>query len=166
MIEKFLNPNLKVETVDNHHEVQLDDDKALENLHTELSKTSAAYFEKDQEINLCLRVPKLTNAKARRHVSIVCLIDVSGSMNDVCGAAEGGKAFTRLDLVKHVLNVLVASLNYTDQLALVEFSDDSEVVLDLVNMTPENKVIAKNYIKALKTIGGTNTLPGLYTWKF
>lgn len=162
LIEKFLNPNLKVETVDNHHEVQLDDDKALENLHTELSKTSAAYFEKDQEINLCLRVPKLTNAKARRHVSIVCLIDVSGSMDDVCGAAEGGKAFTRLDLVKHVLNVLVASLNYTDQLALVEFSDDSEVVLDLVNMTPENKVIAKNYIKALKTIGGTNTLPGIH----
>ena len=29
-------------------------------------------------------------------------------------------------------------------------------------MTTENKVLAKNYIKSLQTIGGTNTLPGIH----
>lgn len=132
----------------------------LETLQTELSKIKAVFSESDININLCLSVPKCE--KGRRPVSFVCLIDVSGSMDDIVGAAEGGKAFTRLDLVKHVLNVLVASLNDTDQLSLITFSDESECILELCDMTDLNKVMAKNLIKSLQTIGGTNTLPGIH----
>ena len=137
-----------------------DTKKIVDNLQSELGKLNATYFEQDSKINLRLTVPKFENG--RRPISFVCLIDISGSMDDIVGVAEGGKAFTRLDLVKHVLNVLVASLTSSDQLALVTFSDNSEIALELCYMTKENKILAKNHIKSFHTTGGTNTLPGIH----
>lgn len=162
LIDRSLNQSIKVTDLSTttHEVTRVEDGKILEDLHSDLNKISAAYFEKENLTNLCLKMPMLKNIESRRHVSFVCLIDVSGSMDEVVGAAEGGKAFTRLDLVKHVLNVLVASLNDNDQMSLITFSDDSEIILDLVNMTQGNKTFAKSFIQSLRTIGGTNTLPG------
>jgi Mg-chelatase subunit ChlD len=82
-------------------------------------------------------------------------------MGSIVGGGEGGKAFTRLDLVKHVLNVLVASLESTDQLSLITFSDNTEVVLDLVGMTQENKILAKNHIRQMQQQSSTITGPAI-----
>ena len=141
-------------------EPTVDAKKFLDDLQSDLSKINAAYFEKDSKINLRLDVPKCEHG--RRPISFVCLVDISGSMDETVGAAEGGKAFTRLDLVKHVLNVVVMSLTPSDQLGIVTFSDDSEIILELAYMTPDNKILAKNHIKILETAGGTNTLPGIH----
>jgi len=165
LIDRYLNKNddqgsLISKLESKLPESNVDDQNKLENLQSELSKIKAVYSENKTNVSISLQVPKCENG--RRPVSFVCLIDVSGSMDDIVGAAEKGRAFTRLDLVKHVLNVLVASLNATDQISLITFSDESEVVLELVSMTPENKTLAKNLIKNLSTIGGTNTLPGIH----
>jgi len=136
--------------------VQIDESESLE---TQLSKIEASYYKKDGVTNLCLTIPEF---KYVRHpVSFVCVIDISGSMGSIVGGGEGGKAFTRLDLVKHVLNVLVASLESTDQLSLITFSDNTEVVLDLVGMTQENKILAKNHIRQMQQQSSTITGPAI-----
>ena len=104
--------------------------------------------------NLCLTAPKFIE---RQPVTIVAIIDISGSMNTVVGLAEGSKGFTRLDLVKHVLNVLITSLNKSDHLCLLTFSDETEVVFKLSEMDEENKAIANKRAKNLETQGGTYT---------
>lgn len=119
-----------------------------------LAKIRGSYDQIDSKINLTLEVPE---SEKRRPVFFVCVIDVSGSMDDVVGNAEGGKAFTRLDLVKHVLNVLISSLTDMDYLSLIKFSDESSVVLEPCKMTHHNKVLAKNYAKGLVTEGSTYT---------
>lgn len=109
-------------------------------------------------IDLCITVNEL---EKRRPISIVCLIDVSGSMGVVVGNAEGGKAFTRLDLVKHVLNVIIASLTEADCLSLISFSDEPNVILELVNMNTSNKEKAKMCVSILEPEQSTYTGPGL-----
>ncbi len=69
------------------------------------------------------------------------------------GLAEGDKAFTRLDLVKHVLNTLIASLTEFDSLSLITFSDDSKILLDLIPMNFENKCLARKRIAQMRTEG-------------
>jgi len=93
----------------------------------------------------------------RRPVAIIAIIDVSGSMGTTVGSAEGGKAFTRLDLVKHVLNVLVASLTQDDYLSLIAFSENTEVLLNLCEMNEENKNLAKIKISELEPTSCTCT---------
>jgi Ca-activated chloride channel family protein len=87
----------------------------------------------------------------RRPVAFVCVIDVSGSMGSAVGAGEAGSgmAYSRLDLVKHVLNVLIACLKDQDKLALISFSDQAELVMGLTPMTKMNKNLAKTAVQVL-----------------
>jgi hypothetical protein len=110
------------------------------------------------KIYLRLDVPK---CEMRRPVTFVCVIDVSGSMESPIGKAEGNKIFTRLDIVKHVLNVLIAVLHENDNICLITFSDTAHVVLELSRMTKQNKRLAKNHVNGLKTICNTYTGPAL-----
>ena len=138
------------------NQVKIDERESME---AQLSKVVATYCRKDTVTNLCLTMPEF---KYTRHpVSFVCVIDVSGSMGSVVGGGEGGKAFTRLDLVKHVLNVLIASLESQDQLGLITFTDNTETVLELVPMTQENKLLARNHIKQMEQQGSTITGPAI-----
>jgi Mg-chelatase subunit ChlD len=123
-----------------------------------LKKIEATFSRNDEYINLCLHMPQMNK---RRAVSFVCIIDVSGSMGTEVGAAEGGKAFTRLDLVKHVLNVLIASLTDSDSLCLIKFSNESEVILDLVEMNKRNKTLAKSCVTGLVPEENTYTSPAI-----
>lgn len=99
----------------------------------------------------------------RRPVAFVCVIDVSGSMGQAVGAGEANsnRAFSRLDLVKHVLNVLIASLNENDKLALVTFSDNAELVMSLTEMTNMNKILAKSAVEVLSPQANTYTAPAI-----
>jgi hypothetical protein len=82
-------------------------------------------------------------------------------MGSIVGGGEGGKAFTRLDLVKHVLNVLIATLSQHDQLCLITFTDSTKTVLDLVYMTESNKMLARNIVKQMTQESSTYTGPAI-----
>lgn len=53
------------------------------------------------------------------------------------GAEENG--FTRLDLVKHSVNTIIHSLGDDDLLALVTFSNNAKVALDLTKMNKKGR---------------------------
>lgn len=76
---------------------------------------------------------------------------------DVSGSMWGNK----IDLVKNSLEFIVNISNSTDNLALVKFSDNSEIVHNLTEMTEKNKAIFLESIKDLNADGGTNILSGL-----
>lgn len=111
-------------------------------------------------INLRIKAPEMSK---RRPTAFVCVIDVSGSMGDAVGAGEAGsdQAYSRLDLVKHVLNVLISSLDQNDMLALIAFSDQSELVMELSPMTNLNKSLAKSAVQILEPQMNTYTAPAL-----
>lgn len=78
-------------------------------------------------------------------------------MGSIVGAGEGGKAFTRLDLVKHVLNVLIVSLTEHDTLSLITYSNDTKILSNPLNMTKKNKSFLTDRIKNLQTESSTYT---------
>ena len=122
-------------------------DPLLEKL-TFSAETDGTYY------NLSIKAPECVE---RRPISIVAVIDISGSMGTSVGRAEGSKAFTRLDLVKHVLNVLITSLNKDDYLSLIAFSDETEIILEISEMDEENKSLAKSRVNELTPTNGTCT---------
>lgn len=99
----------------------------------------------------------------RRPVAFVCVIDVSGSMGKSVGAGEANsnRAYSRLDLVKHVLNVLIASLNKHDMLSLVTFSNETHVVMTPMLMDNLNKSLAKSAVEILEPQSNTYTAPAI-----
>jgi len=105
-------------------------------------------------INLGIKVKE---SEYRRAVTYVCIIDISGSMSEFAGCAEGNKSFTRLDLVKHVLRVLITSLTEDDFLSIISFSNEPRIEFNLLPMTDLNKEIAKMAVSELNTEGGTYT---------
>ncbi len=122
---------------------------------TEILKKIKVTYDQDSDITrLCLDIPE---SSIRSAVAFVCVIDVSGSMGSIVGAGEGDKAFTRLDLVKHVLNVLIVSLTERDSLALITFSNETKLLLDSQYMTEVNKAAFKRKIQALQTEQATYT---------
>ena len=118
---------------------------------------TTSLISKDGIYNLKINVPSLP----RRPVSIICIIDVSGSMGSTVGKGEGRKAFTRLDLVKHVLNVLINSLEPTDYLSLITFSDKPTLNMALSEMKEANVRLAKNHVNRMHTISNTYTSPAI-----
>ena len=123
-----------------------------------LKQLNLVCTEKNDKIYMRIDVPK---CERRRPITFVCLIDVSGSMSSSVGEAEGKKIFSRLDIVKHVLRVLITVLQDDDNLCLITFSDTANIVLELSRMTKQNKLLAKNHVNGLRTYCNTYTGPAL-----
>lgn len=139
------------------YQVDVDDkvEKKLVNLDS-LKKVKGTFYTDDSSdlVQVCLQSP---SAQKRSAVSFVCVIDVSGSMGSIVGAGEGGKAFTRLDLVKHVMNVLIVSLTDQDSLSVITYSTETRLLCDQAMMTKENKRLFKSKIQMLQTENSTYT---------
>jgi hypothetical protein len=79
------------------------------------------------------------DTEKRPAVDLCCVIDISGSMGDRAefknehGPTES-MGLTVLDLVNHAVKTVIKSLSAQDRLAIVSFSNDAEVVLDLTPM--------------------------------
>lgn len=77
----------------------------------------------------------------RNSVNIVCVIDISGSMDESATVVNpnGDKeqlGLSVLDVVKHSVKTIVENLQDEDQLAIVSYSDNARVELKLQKMTP------------------------------
>jgi uncharacterized protein YegL len=106
-------------------------------------------YEAETEVHLdvILTAPEKKDNK-RVPLHLVLAIDCSGSM-------DSGK----LESVKNTTYKLVDHLTENDTLGILGFSDNVWDVFKALPMTKENKDLAKNEVRKLHTIGGTN----LYT---
>ncbi|MDA0633490.1 von Willebrand factor type A domain-containing protein [Nonomuraea sp. MCN248] len=90
-----------------------------------------------------------SSAQARRPVNLTFVIDVSGSM------AEPG----RLDLVQQSLRTLLDQLTPGDQVAVVAFSDEAELLAAMTPLAARDDLHAA--VDRLVTKGGTNLEAGI-----
>ncbi len=89
----------------------------------------------------------------------ICLIDISGSMGSKASIdTDSGEdhGFSRLDLVKHSLKTVVSSVNETDSISLITFSDRAQVIMDPFVMNSLNKTSANRLIDNLEPTSTTN----------
>ena len=80
-----------------------------------------------------------------RNVDLICVVDVSGSMEDD----------NKMNLVKESLTYLANIMTDKDKLAIVAFSDEATTILDLKEMNEKNKVEAIKVINELEAGGET-----------
>ncbi|PZG13728.1 vWA domain-containing protein [Nonomuraea aridisoli] len=90
-----------------------------------------------------------SGAAERRPANLTFVVDVSGSM------AEAG----RLDLVRSALRTLLDELGPGDQVSIVSFSDEAEVLASMTPLTARDELSAA--VDRLVTQGGTNLEAGL-----
>ena len=103
-------------------------------------------------------------------VDLVCVIDVSGSMDEMADIKkydENGvetvesTGLTTLDVVKHALKMIIASLSNNDRLGLVTFSDAGQREFPLTVMNGPGKTRVTSIVERWYTRGCTNLWHGL-----
>ena len=116
----------------------------------EISKSKSHYLFSQNLTPLAVSLSSEDKNEKIKDVDIICVVDVSGSMSG-----------DRLDLVKESLNYLVNLMNEQDNFALIQFSDDADLLTPPTKMTSENKTKILDLIRNLEIIGGTNIYSGL-----
>jgi len=86
----------------------------------------------------------------RASMDIICVLDTSGSMSG-----------PRISLLRKSVRRLVRGVKSNDRIALVEFSSNFKVLLDLTKMDLKGKDTAKKIVKNLRANGGTHLSGGL-----
>ena len=101
---------------------------------------------------------KIPEYGERQGIIMILGVDASGSMDTVaCDINEtGGKAFTRMDLVKYTLMTISNMLNEKDMLCIIRFSNNASVTLTPTLMNAEGIIKAQKAIKSLRPDGSTN----------
>jgi len=91
--------------------------------------------------------------------TLICLIDISGSMGTVCNINNANPAendnLSRLDLTKHSLLTIVKMLNEHDELILITFSNDAKLIFKGM-MTNDKKTVANSAVNSLFPTASTN----------
>ncbi|KAH0788562.1 von Willebrand factor type A domain containing protein [Histomonas meleagridis] len=124
-------------------------------------KLYANYTEdpKNRNNNIFQVVLQPNQVEARKPTSLIALIDVSGSMSgNSCQNVAGMEDLflSRLQLVQHALNTILALLGDDDYITLIAFDDQASVVLQPTKTTAAGKSLAGNAVKSLYTKGCTN----------
>ncbi|KAL0486297.1 developmentally-regulated vWFA domain protein [Acrasis kona] len=104
--------------------------------------------------------------KSRKPVNICCVIDISGSMADIAKVqsstgTDESNGLSILDLVKHSVRTIMATMNPEDDLSIVSFSDDAELVLNTTKMDKNGKNKAEAVLNKLQPTCSTNIWAGL-----
>lgn len=76
--------------------------------------------------------------KIRTPIDLILVVDISGSMGTVVTGCLESEGFTRLDLVKHSINIIAENLCETDSLTLIPFNDTATIQCPRMQMTPDN----------------------------
>lgn len=113
-----------------------------------------------------LGVNSSSHDKTHSASAIICVIDVSYSMDDratMHGDQEGSAGLSILDIVKHATHTIIETLSPHDMFGLVTYADEGKVVFPVRTMTAENRALAWDRVKNLETEGQTNLWSGLET---
>lgn len=125
---------------------------------------SAACSDDGRSLMLSVESPLLLQP-ADVHICIV--LDVSGSMSDLCddsATATAGKEqsyLTRLDIAKHAVKTVIACLNETSCFSLVTYSTHAATLLNALPMTDHNKAEAHCIVDRIAAGGSTNMWEGM-----
>jgi Mg-chelatase subunit ChlD len=110
-------------------------------------------------VNVTVKAPEATT---RRPIDVIAVVDVSGSMGmDASVSDVENDGLSRLDLVKHSVNTIVAALKDEDQFALITFSNDAKVSTSPTKMDSRGREKATEHVKSLAAGGGTQLWKGL-----
>ena len=116
-----------------------------------------------QKLFLMLKVqPDRGLATATPDTTIVVVVDTSGSMRDNVQNAYGGSSASKLDIVIQALTEMLTTsvLGENDCLALVQFDDQSTVILSPTPITEQTRITTA--IESLRAYsGGTYMAKGL-----
>lgn len=121
-----------------------------------------SYFFQDEYYHSMLTL-KFSHDK--RPTMIFAVVDTSGSMResaDVSHSAESS-GLSRLDLVKHTLKTFVHSLNDTDKMCIIKFSNIASVISDLKLIDHYGRQQTLECIDRLQPDGMTNLWDGITT---
>lgn len=115
---------------------------------------------------LTVQPPKVPENEKLSHVpcDIALVIDVSGSMGadaPAPGQEDERTGLSVLDLVKHACRTIMSTMTKEDRLAIVTFSNGSNVLQPLTEMTDANKEGAKAKVEAMRLESCTNLWHGL-----
>lgn len=93
----------------------------------------------------------------------VCVVDVSGSMNepDPAESELEDSGFSRLDIVKHSIKTIINILNDEDYLGLVTFHTNANVVMKIRKMDEAGKQEANTKVDSMQPEDNTNIYEGL-----
>lgn len=109
--------------------------------------------------------------RTRLPVDLVCVIDISGSMDSYADIKKRDEenneivertGLTMLDVVKHALRTIIASLDENDRLGLVTFSSAARRELPMTHMTAAGKSLVTGIVNNLRVEGSTNLWDGLH----
>lgn len=120
-------------------------------------------FKSDSEGSMSVMVSIIPpESEERVPADICCVIDVSGSMAEPA-SIDGveGAGLSVLDVVKHSVKTIIATLKDGDRLAIVSYSSVATINLELTNMDEAGKNSALAILTNLYPSGSTNIWDGL-----
>jgi len=141
---------------------------ALEDLSIEeksISVTIASRSKSDEITEHLVTVKSLDKVDASP-CHICCVIDVSGSMDELTSVQTAGGALentglTVLDVVKHAVRSIVSTLGDEDSVSLVKYADNGAVICKPIKCSKAGKKDLNGYLDSLHTEGCTNLWDGL-----
>ena len=144
-------------------------DKREEEMKVEFEELFARYISKDKCsdlcndcLHICMRPKKLETTPP---VSLICVVDVSGSMNINCaGNVENMESvyISRLELVKHSLKTVISTLRKEDMICIIKFDSSAHMQVQptiLANKNIKDEVI--NNFNGMVDGGATNIWAGI-----
>jgi len=132
------------------------------------SELTIEIVKKNNEMMLSVIPPNKREDQERAPAHICCVIDISASMGDEAKIQDKaglyeGFGLSVLDIVKHAVKTIIQSLGDNDSLALVSFSTDAQVVLNLTKMNNIGKRKAITALEKLQPYEKTNIWEGLFS---
>ena len=98
----------------------------------------------------------------RQPVVLIAIVDNSGSMAETADdAAAESFGYTRMDLVKHAIRTMAATLNPNDMLAIVKYSTSAKAVIAPTLMTDAGRARVSAALDTIQPDSQTNIYEGI-----
>ena len=124
---------------------------ANDNVYLQITRSKSHFDQTNSLTPLIVTLSSKDLGKKIKGVDLICVVDVSGSMNSQ----------NRLPLVKEALKYLVNIMNSQDRLALITFNSGATTLFEFTEMNDSNKPNLIKKINSLRASGGTNIYAGL-----
>lgn len=113
-------------------------------------------------INILIKI-KVSEIKDRSNFLIICVLDISGSMNDDASLKVNGEIMklSIIDIAKHAVLTIANTLNDYDKFGIIVFSSNASILLEPIFMSDYGKIHVAEKLKNIFPSGSTNLKSGL-----